>query len=113
MFPPILSRTAACVALGLAVTLLGGTGRVNGQQQKTHARLPNYFAKVVTPPQADTIRKIQAEYGAKMDALKAQLEALTKQRDAKIDAVLMPEQRKKIEALKAAAKAKRAADKPR
>jgi len=66
---------------------------------------------VVDDKQRQAIYDIQKEYHPRIAALKAQLEALIKERDEKIDAVLTPEQLQKIEAAKAAAKAKRAAAK--
>ena len=77
------------------------------KEVKTPRRLPSFFKEVVDQKQRETIYKIQEEYGPKIADLRAQLEALTKQRDEKIAAVLTPEQLKKIEDLRAAAKAKR------
>jgi hypothetical protein len=77
------------------------------EANKPRGRLPNFYRDVVDQKQRETIYKIQEEYGPKIADLRAQLEALTKQRDEKIAAVLTPEQLKKIEDLRAAAKAKR------
>jgi len=82
--------------------------------EKTEAfrgRLPNYYRFVVDEKQREAIYKIQEEYAAKIDALKAQLAALTKERDAKVAAVLTPEQLKEVEQRAAEAKAKREAKK--
>jgi hypothetical protein len=62
--------------------------------------------------QRGAIGKIQAEYGPKIAALKAELAKITQQRDEKIAAVLTPEQQQKIAELQAAAKGKRAQKKP-
>jgi hypothetical protein len=70
-------------------------------------RLPAHFTKVVTHQQRLQIYLIQAEYDPQIRELRDQLDALLDQRDAKIDAVLTPEQRKQIADLKAAAKEKR------
>jgi hypothetical protein len=78
------------------------------KEVKTPRRLPSFFKEVVDEKQRETIYKIQEEYGPKIADLRAQLDALTKQRDERIAAVLTPEQRKKLEDLRAAAKAKRA-----
>jgi Spy/CpxP family protein refolding chaperone len=77
-------------------------------------RLPNYYANVVTEKQRDEIYKIQEEYRPKIDAAKSQLDALNKEMNEKIAAVLTAEQKKKIEETEAAAKAekKAKADKP-
>jgi hypothetical protein len=51
-------------------------------------RLPNYYGKVATEEQKEKIHKIQEEYQPKIDELHKQLEALTKERDEKVAAVL-------------------------
>jgi hypothetical protein len=82
----------------------------SAEQGKAAARrgiLPPYFRGVVDEKQRDAIYKIQEEYGAKIAALKAQLEAATKERDAKIAALLTPEQKNKLEQLQTEAKVKR------
>jgi transketolase len=76
--------------------------------EKSSGRLPAYYGKVkVTPEQREKILAIQKEYAAKIDPLRKQLDALTKERDAKMEAVLTPEQQKQMEELKAAAKKSR------
>jgi len=75
--------------------------------KKFRGRLPNFYRLVVDQKQRQTIYKIQAEYAPKIADLKAQLDALTKQRDQRVAAVLTPQQRKRVEGFKAAAKAKR------
>jgi Spy/CpxP family protein refolding chaperone len=73
---------------------------------RAKGRLPNYYAEVVTEKQREEIYKIQEEYKAKIDAAKAQLETLTKERNDKISTILTAEQKKKID--EAAAKTKKA-----
>ncbi|HLA86231.1 MAG TPA: hypothetical protein VJL29_15695 [Thermoguttaceae bacterium] len=82
-------------------------------------RLPAHFRTVVTDEQRQKIYAVQQEYDPRIRKLREQLKTLTAERNAKIDALLTPEQRKKIADLKAAAKEKRkqarkakAADKP-
>ncbi len=75
--------------------------------KKSRGRLPAYYGKVVDKKQRQAIYEIQKEYRPKIAALKAQLAAITKERNEKIAAVLTPEQQERIEALKAAAKARR------
>jgi len=70
-------------------------------------RLPAYFGDVVSKEQREKIYAIQQEYTAKLAELRRQLDELTKERDAKIESLLTPEQRKKIADLKAAAKTSR------
>lgn len=78
-----------------------GKGAKAGQFK---GRLPPYFSAVVTPELREKIYAIQAEYDPKISQLRKELEALTKQRDEKIYDLLTPEQKKKIEELKAAAR---------
>lgn len=72
--------------------------------KKASSRLPMYFAQVVDKGQRAKIVAILADYNVKIDAL-------TKERDEKVNAVLTPEQLKKVQELKAAAKDKRNAGK--
>jgi len=74
---------------------------------KPRGRLPNYFSGVVTDEQRGKIYAIQSEFDPKIKELSIKLEALKKERDEKILALLSPEQRKKIDDLKAAAKKSR------
>ena len=67
-------------------------------------RLPAHYAEVVSPEQKEAISKIQDEYQPKIEAARAQLNSLTKERNDKVSAVLTAEQKKKVE--EAAAKAK-------
>ncbi|MBN1588669.1 MAG: hypothetical protein JW888_04065 [Pirellulales bacterium] len=80
------------------------------QKRKTtasDARLPNHFRTVVTEEQRQKIYAVQREYGPRLRELRSQLRALSEERNAKIDAILTPEQRKQIADLKEAAKKKR------
>jgi len=70
-------------------------------------RLPAYYAEVVDEKQRAAIYSIQQEYAERIKQLRSQLEAVTKERDQKILAVLTPEQQKKVAELAEAAKAKR------
>jgi len=74
---------------------------------KPRGRLPNYFSGVVTDEQRTKIYAIQSEFDPKIKDLNLKLDALKKERDEKILALLTPEQRKKIDDLKAAAKQSR------
>jgi hypothetical protein len=76
-------------------------------KKKLRGRLPAFFTKVVDQKQREQIYVIQKEYAPKIDELKAKLAALIKERNEKIADVLTPEQREKLQELKAAAKAKR------
>lgn len=82
-------------------------GKKKAKPKEAKGRLPAFYGEVVDQKQRDAIYAIQAEFAPKIDALKAQLDALEKDRDEKVAAVLTEEQMKKVEALKEAAKAKR------
>ena len=75
------------------------------KRAKPRGRLPAYFGSIVTPELREKIYAIQAEYEPKISQLRKEIDALTKAQDEKINALLTPEQKKKIEELKAAAKA--------
>ncbi len=113
----VLWATLASLAVllgGVAIPAIGQDDKpaakkaATGKAKKSRGRLPSYYRMVVDEKQRETIYKVQAEYKAKINALKAELAALIKERDGKIAAVLTPEQSKKVEALKAEAKVKRA-----
>ncbi|HPP52731.1 MAG TPA: hypothetical protein PK777_07270 [Thermoguttaceae bacterium] len=78
------------------------------QTKNPYHRLPPYYAQVVKPEQRKQIYAIQEQYGPKIDALRAQLEALLQERDKKIEEVLTEAQRQEVERLREEAKAKRA-----
>jgi len=75
-----------------------------GKSAKPRGRLPNYFSGVVTDEQREKIYAIQNEFEPKIKELILKLDSLKKERDEKINALLTPEQKKKIDDLKAAAK---------
>jgi len=107
------------LALGLVVGL-ASQGRADDKEKKAPAakaargdakkpggRLPAHYGDVVDAAQREKIYAIQKDFDPKMAALKAQLAALAKEQNEKIEALLTPEQRNKIAQLKAAADAKR------
>ncbi len=115
------SRTILGIALGAALFSLAAdlpyASAADGQPAgrvvkkiRSRGRLPNHYADVVTEKQRDEIYKIQEEYKPKIDALKAQLNALNKEMKEKISAVLTADQKKKIQESEAAAKAKSSKD---
>jgi len=73
-------------------------------KEVAQGRLPAHFSGVVTDEQRQKIYAIQKDSSAKITPLRRQLESLIKERDEKIWALLTPEQRRKVEALKADAK---------
>lgn len=77
------------------------------ETKEPRGRLPAYYAEVVDEKQRAAIYAIQQEYAERIKQLRLQLDAVTKERDQKIVAVLTPEQQKKVAQLAEAAKAKR------
>jgi hypothetical protein len=77
--------------------------------KKIRRQLPAHFSPLVSQKQRETIYKVQADYAVKMDKLRAQLDAITAERDREIDAVLDPEQLAEVSKKRTAAKEKRAA----
>lgn len=119
LFVPCAVRGAEAGAQGQAIAQLAPAPAPNDEapaeaQSPTKAepaaekafrgRLPAYYRQVVTEEQRQAIYRIQAEYAPKIAALRAQLEALIAEQDAKIQAVLSPEQLKRIEQLREEAK---------
>lgn len=78
-----------------------------GTRRARTGQLPPYYRDVVSEEQRQKIYAIQSEYNAQIAELEARVAQLRKERDAKIEALLTPEQKKKIEDLRAAAKSKR------
>ncbi|MGQ9576219.1 MAG: hypothetical protein ACUVUC_12955 [Thermoguttaceae bacterium] len=107
---PALPAVPAEKPEGLDVRVPGKKGGP-APDKSPSARLPNYYRQVVSPEQRDKILQIQKDYAPKIKALQDQLDALIKERNQKIEAVLTPQQRAKIEQLKAAAKKTREAKK--
>jgi len=81
------------------------------EKDEPTGRLPPYYKDVVDDKQRDKIYAIQAEYADRIERLKQQLEALEAERDGRIEAVLTPQQKAKVEAARNEAKAKKAAKK--
>jgi len=79
------------------------------EKKESFHRLPPYFRDVATDVQIEKIYTIQEGYGPQIDALKKQLAALTKKRDADVKAVLTTQQHTLIEKLASDARAKRKA----
>jgi len=84
----------------------GAKGEAAGRRARA-GQLPPYYREVVSEEQRQKIYAIQAEYNSQIAELEAKVAQLRKERDAKIEAVLTPEQKKQIEDLRAAAKTKR------
>lgn len=76
---------------------------------KLRGRLPAHFGKIVDPQQKEQIYGIQREYAPKIEALRAELQALLAKRDADVENVLTAEQKEKLAEFRAAAASKRGA----
>lgn len=76
---------------------------------RPRARLPMYFAKVVTPEQRARILEIQERVDKQVADLLAQVKLLSEQRDKEVRAVLTPEQQQKVDEMVADARKRRMA----
>lgn len=105
----ILSRTRNLAAVGLCLLLPAVLAAQDAPSPRAESRgrLPSYYAQVVTPQQKEQVYQAQAEYEQQIDALEAKIEALEKKRDEAVRALLTAEQRKQVDQLAAAAKARR------
>ncbi len=116
MIRTAVARLACWIALvSLAGSLpiverpvLGAEGKppVKKLSRRGH-RLPAHYAKVVNDKQRQEIYRIKDEYQPKIEALQNQLNALKKERDKRIAALLTAEQKKQIEEAVAKAAANR------
>ena len=106
-----------CVALGmiggsLSTGLADEKGATPAKKERAKAKgyLPPFYRDVIDGLQREKIYKIQDEYDDKIDALRAEANALEAKRDGEISALLTPEQKKRLDELASEAKVKRAAD---
>jgi membrane protein involved in colicin uptake len=80
--------------------------------KKVQNRLPNNFAKLsLTDEQKKKVFAVQGSYGPKIDDLEAQLQALKDKQQAEVEAVLTPDQLKKLGEIRAETKQKQEAAK--
>jgi hypothetical protein len=108
----LILRPAAVAAVFVASWMVGFATSDAAQKSAKKARaprLPNYVARVVNDEQRTEINAIQTEYGSKIQKLREELEMLLDERDAAIDKVLTPTQRKEVERMRDEAAAKRKA----
>lgn len=99
---------------GLAIGTQGSTGLTIAQEEaasskpavkKTYRRLPNYFGQIgLSNEQREEIYSIQEKAGEQLEALKRQIEAVTRKRDSDVRAVLTDDQKKRLDELIAAAR---------
>lgn len=79
----VVATAVVCLALGAGIA-----------QEKPTGRLPPGFGKLgLSEEQKQKIYKIQAEYEAKIQALRAQLKKLEEEERAQIFSVLTPQQK--------------------
>ena len=91
-------------------TIARGKGEPEAKPpRKVRGRLPAYYSRVVSQEQREEIYAIQARFAAEMQKLKEQLEAMEQARDKEVSGVLTADQKKQVDAMVAAARAKRAA----
>lgn len=79
---------------------------------KFRGRLPAYYSRVVSQKQRQEIYTIQGGYAEQLAKLEAQIRELEATRDKEVRDVLNPEQQKQVDAMMAAAKARRAGRDP-
>jgi hypothetical protein len=91
---------------------LSGKGSKGTNGKTPSGRLPPHYSKVVTQEQRVKIYEIQAEFKSKIDAARDALEALIKERNERISAVLTPEQKKQIEDAAVNSKRKKTGSQP-
>jgi hypothetical protein len=65
--------------------------------------LPLYYTKVVSPDQKEKIYAVQTKYEAEIKALQAKIAEIEAARNKEIDAMLTPDQLKRVEELRAEA----------
>lgn len=111
-----MTGRAACWT---ALVLLSVGGAAVGQRafgdeppakeaRRVHNRLPPHYAGVVDEEQREAIYKLQDEYKPKIQAMQAELNALRKEMNEKVSAVLTADQKKKVNDAAGKIKAKKA-----
>ena len=70
-------------------------------------RLPNFYTQVVNGEQRETIYNIQSKFTPQIEKLEAEIEALKAKMNEEVEKVLTPEQKKRVDDLRAEAEAKR------
>ena len=74
--------------------------------------LPLYYVKVASPDQKEKIYAVQEKYDEQLRSLMTQVKALQAQRDKEIDALLSPDQLKRLEEIRAEAAEAKKSKKP-
>ncbi len=82
------------------------------KKKTIRGRLPAYYGQIgLSKEQREKIYQIQANYRAKIEELEKQLAELRAKQQAEIDAVLTPDQKKRLEELRSRARSRRSATK--
>jgi hypothetical protein len=97
---PFLGHSLLFV-LTLSLLAALASAQAAAQRSAPRGRLPPYYKDLVSPEQRDEIYRIQAKYNAKIDELEAEIERLKAQRDAEVEKVLTPQQRARLQLLRA------------
>jgi hypothetical protein len=103
----LVSLAVVLGAVEQSATAAEGPAPVKKILGRKGRRLPAHYAQVVDEQQREKIYKIQEEYQPKIDALQKQIDALKKERDDKISALLTADQKKQVEEAKTKIKATR------
>jgi hypothetical protein len=111
-----VNRFACLIALTLLIASLttsrqtalaaGEDAPVKTNSVRKNHHLPPHYRSIVNEKQREEIYKIQEQYEPRIKAIQDQLNALKKERDEKISAVLTAEQRKQVKEAAAWAKKK-------
>jgi colicin import membrane protein len=109
----LLLAAAIALAAGLVVgnspTSIGQEKEKSGTKEKKKGRLPAYYGDLsVTDAQRQQIYAVQESFAKKIDVLQQQVDALQKERDTAIEALLDAQQKAKLATARAEAAAKKA-----
>ena len=114
VFLALVVVTAAGLVVGANPLSIGQEKQESKEKQKAKGRLPAYYSDIVTEAQRQQIYTLQEAFNKKISVLQEQIDALEKERDTAIEALLDAQQKAKVKAAQAEAAAKKkkaAADK--
>lgn len=102
----VVLSVAACSLLAFAQDAKTQKEAKEVEEKEPAKRLPPYYKDVVTETQRAEIYKLQEQYNNKISVLAEEIKKLQAERSTAIEALLTPEQKKKLADIKAAAAAK-------
>lgn len=112
----LVRSSLPCCCLVLLVHLAVGAqdkSEEKGSTKKPRGPLPTYFGQIgASDQQREELYKVQDEYEARLEALRQQLKALIAERDAKMESLLTPGQKLRLDELRQAAQKKPAPGTP-